>query len=78
MTRICENFAKLEHLKFSTNVDPIKSKTKCIVFSPRKKDRTNVAPIILDLLPYPWYIAYVGEDRINTIVQQRLDELVML
>ena len=36
MTRICENFAKLKHLKFSTNVDPNKSTTKCIVFSPRQ------------------------------------------
>ena len=54
MTRICENFAKLKHLKFSTNVDPIKSKTKCIIFSPRKKDRTNVAPIILNADPLPW------------------------
>ena len=54
MTRICEKFAKLKHLKFSTNVDPNKSKTKCIVFSPRKKDRTDVAPIILNDDPLPW------------------------
>ena len=54
MVTICEKFAKAKHLKFSTNVDPKKSKTKCIVFAPRKKDRLNVAPIILNNDPLPW------------------------
>ena len=54
MVRISENFAKLKHLKFSTNVDPKKSKTKCLIFSPRIKDRQNVAPIILNSDPLPW------------------------
>ena len=54
MVRICENFAKMKHLKFSTNVDPNKSKTKCIIFSPRMKDRTGVSPIILNSDPLPW------------------------
>ena len=59
MVTICEKFAKAKHLKFSTNVDPKKSKTKCIVFAPRKKDRLNVAPIILNTDPLPW----VEEDK---------------
>ena len=33
MVKLCEGFAKLMKLKFSTNVDPVKSKTKCVVFS---------------------------------------------
>ena len=33
MTNVCEKFASLHQLKFSTNVDVSESKTKCIVFS---------------------------------------------
>ena len=33
MTNVCEKFASLHRLNFSTNVDVSKSKTKCIVFS---------------------------------------------
>ena len=54
MVTICEKLAKAKHLKFSTNVDPKKSETKCIVFAPHKKDRLNVAPIILNTDPLPW------------------------
>ena len=54
MVAICERFAKAKHLKFSTNVDPSKSKTKCIIFTPKKKDRLDVAPIILNNDPLPW------------------------
>ena len=57
MVTICEQFAKKKSLKFSTNTDPIKSKTKCVIFSPRAKDRAGVAPIILNGDPLPW----VGE-----------------
>ena len=32
MVSICEQFAKLRKLKFSTNEDPVKSKTKCLIF----------------------------------------------
>ena len=54
MVTICEKFAKLRKLKFSTNVDPVKSKTKCIIFTKVKKARENVAPIILNGDPLPW------------------------
>ena len=54
MVRICEKFAKEKHLKFSTNADPQKSKTKCVIFSPKVKDRQNVSPIILNSDPLPW------------------------
>ena len=57
MVTICEKFAKSKSLKFSTNVDPVKSKTKCLIFSPRAKDRSGVAPVLLNGDPLPW----VGE-----------------
>ena len=54
MVKLCENFASLYKLKFSTNVVEAKSKTKCIIFS---KDAVNVHgfyPIILNALPLPF------------------------
>ena len=57
MVTICEKFAHRKSLQFSTNADPVKSKTKCLIFSPRVKDRAGVAPVILNGDPLPW----VGE-----------------
>ena len=57
MVTICEKFAKAKSMKSSTNVDPVKSKTKCIIFSHRAKDRSGVTPIVLNGDPLPW----VGE-----------------
>ena len=54
MVTICEEFAKLRKLKFSTDVDPIKSKTKCIIFTKVKNARENVAQILLNGDPLPW------------------------
>ena len=54
MVDICDKFAKERNLKFSTSVDPIKSKTKCIVFSKKVRDRQNVAPVLLNGDPLPW------------------------
>ena len=54
MVKICEKFAKEKHLKFSTNADPQKSKTKYVIFSPKANDRQNVSPIILNSDPLPW------------------------
>ena len=53
MVSICEQFAKLKRLKFSTNVDLQKSKTKCIIFTSDKKTKTNIVPIILNNDPPP-------------------------
>ena len=38
MVDICDRFAKARNLKFSTSVDPSKSKTKCIILSKKQKD----------------------------------------
>ena len=54
MTNVCEKFASLNQLKFSTNVDVSKSKTKCIVFSnPVHEYTDNICPILLNNLPLP-------------------------
>ena len=55
MVSICEKFAMDMGLKFSTNKDPKKSKTKGIVFAKEKKNENSIAPIILNgdsLLPW--------------------------
>ena len=54
MVSICERFAKARKLKFSTNVNPAKSKTKCVIFTKVKDMKNDVAPIILNGNPLPW------------------------
>ena len=54
MVDICATFAKNKNLKFSTNQNPQKSKTKCIIFSKSIRDRVQVAPILLNNDPLPW------------------------
>ena len=54
MVEICDKFAKKMDLKFNTNLDPSKSKTKCILFSKKLRDRQNVAPVLLNGDPLPW------------------------
>ena len=38
MLKICEKYAKDHNLSFSTNANPVKSKTKCIAFGSPLKD----------------------------------------
>ena len=47
-------FMKKKCLKFSTNANPAKSKTKCRIFSKKPKDRENVLPIMLNGDNLPW------------------------
>ena len=54
MVKICERYAKAMKLKFSTNVDPDRSKTKCVVFSKIKNLKDKLAPIFLNGDPLPW------------------------
>ena len=42
MVNICAEFMKKKSLKFNTNINPVKSKTKCVIFSKKEKDRANV------------------------------------
>ena len=54
MVNICDNFAKEHNLRFSTNSNPEKSKTKGIIFSTKGIDKATVAPIMLGSDPLPW------------------------
>ena len=54
MVDICDKYARDKNLKFSTNSDPKKSKTKCIIFSKKVRDRKNVSPVLLNGDPLPW------------------------
>ena len=54
MVKICEDFSKEHNLKFSTNPNPEKSKTKGIIFSRKAIDKTKIAPIMLCEDPLPW------------------------
>ena len=54
MVNICAGFAREKNLKFSTNPDPIKSKTKGIIFAKKPKDRLNILPVKLNGDDLPW------------------------
>ena len=54
MVNTCEKFASRKNLKFGTNSNPMKSKTKCIVFTKKRKNYLNLAPIKLDGSDLPW------------------------
>ena len=62
MVTICEEFAKSNNMKFSTNPDPINSKTKCIIFSRKQSERIGALPIILNNNDLPWVpdLKYLG------------------
>ena len=48
MVETCAKFVCKKSLKFSTNMNPEKSKTKCIMFSKNPRDRLQLAPVLLN------------------------------
>ena len=48
LVNICQTFARCKNLKFGSNPNFERSKTKCIVFSKRSKEIPDPAPIILN------------------------------
>ena len=54
MISLSHQFATKVNLKFGTNVDPKKSKTKCIIFSKNKKNMDGVKEITLGDHRLPW------------------------
>ena len=62
MVDLCHNFAAIKNLKFGTNNDPEKSKTKCIVFSKKKRDLADILPVKLngDSLPWVGKVKHLG------------------
>ena len=62
MINICEKFANCRLLKFSTNRDINKSKTKCLIFTKSVIDSNNFTPIFLGgvALPYVSEVKHLG------------------
>ena len=62
MVNICQDFVVSKNLKFGTNVDPVKSKTKCIVFSKKLKPGSKPKNVTLngDLLPWVAQVKHLG------------------
>ena len=54
MINISQNFVTKLNLRFGTNSNPEKSKTKCIAFSKKRRPIQPLKPIILDGHPLPW------------------------
>ena len=48
MVNLCQEFASSRNLQFSTNENHVKSKTKCLVFSKKIKERYGVLPVKLN------------------------------
>ena len=62
MVDICQEFVASRNLKFGTNVDPDKSKTKCIVFAKRRQRNFKPANILLNCDRLPWvnHVKHLG------------------
>ena len=54
MIQESEKYAEEFNFTFSTNKDPVKSKTKCIIFSKNQNQRTGIDKVILNGTPLPW------------------------
>ena len=54
MVNLSQDFASRKNLQFSTNENPDKSKTKCLIFSKKPRDRLDILPVLLDKTPLPW------------------------
>ena len=54
MVNICHEFVSARNLKFGTNADPNRSKTKCIMFTKRVRSQEPPKNIILDGHILPW------------------------
>ena len=52
MINTCEQYAASQNLQFSTNIDPKKSKTKCLAFLKKERD---LKKIVLDGNDLPWW-----------------------
>ena len=51
MLETCEEFAAAHNLRFSTDLNPTKCKTKCLAFTPKKHELKNMMHCGN---PFPW------------------------
>ena len=54
MLELCENYAALYNIKFSTDINPNKSKSKCIYMVGNKREMAKPAPLQLCGKDLPW------------------------
>ena len=69
MLMVCEDYAKEHNLKFSTDKDPVKCKTKCLKYL--HKDRF-VKPLDLCGNPLPWVD---GAKHLGNYIENKIDGL---
>ena len=62
LVNLCQEFVSSRNLKFGTNSDPEKSKTKCIVFAKKVKPNFKPLNILLngDRLPWVTQVKHLG------------------
>ena len=76
MLQVCEHYTKDCNLRFSTNSNPKKSKTKCMAFLQRKRD-LNKLKLCGDLLPWVVTGKHLGariENKPGNILNQDMKE----
>ena len=54
LVKICEPFASNKSFKFSIDVDPEKSESKCMIFSKKSVDSRGFVLVMLSGDPLPW------------------------
>ena len=69
MVTVCEEYAMEHNLMFSTDIDPSKSKTKCILFSPKRRNKVYPPSIVLDGKYLPWVEKV---DHLGHLLQENL------
>ena len=77
MLNTCEEYAMDHNLKFSTDPDPVRCKTKLMAFMRRPRQLPN---LILCGVPLPWVnnIKHLGNSITNTIDGNQMDTKVKL
>ena len=73
MLNICEKSAADHNLKFSTDANPVKCKTKCIAFQRKSKP---LVPMILCGNPLPWVEPISGTTHVKIVLQKRANQEV--
>ena len=72
MLTICESYAEEHNLKFSTDKDPKKSKTKCIAFQNKPQPLSNLT-LCRNVLPWVTCGKHLGNMIENKINGQKMD-----
>ena len=72
MLTICEDYAKSHGLKFSTDPDPSKSKTRCLTFLQKERP---IKPVLLCGNELPWVSSckHLGNTIVNTALAESSD-----